>query len=91
MSDGIVTKVTNKGLGLIQDDSGREVFFHSADLEGTVFENLTPGDAESYDMSEGPNGFSFRTQRNVNFSACRLVPSGSSSVFIGSRLRVKVL
>ena len=56
MAEGTIKKITDKGFGFIDTGEGKDVFFHSSNLEGVRFEELHEGQQVSYSMGEGPKG-----------------------------------
>ena len=56
MAEGIVKQIIDKGFGFIEDESGKDMFFHRSDVEGGSFEKLTEGQRVSYRIGQGPNG-----------------------------------
>jgi CspA family cold shock protein len=55
VSQGTIKKLTDKGFGFIQGDSG-DIFFHSSSVEGAGFDSLYEGQAVSYTEGQGPKG-----------------------------------
>ena len=55
VSQGTIKKLTEKGFGFIQGDSG-ELFFHHSSVEGESFDNLREGQAVEYSEGRGPKG-----------------------------------
>ncbi len=43
MAEGTIKKVTQKGFGFIDTESGEDLFFHSSNLDGVTFEQLHEG------------------------------------------------
>jgi len=56
MAEGTIKKVTQKGFGFIDTESGEDLFFHSSNLEGVTFEQLQEGQRVSYTEGRGPKG-----------------------------------
>ena len=56
MAEGTIKKVTQKGFGFIDTESGEDLFFHSSNLEGVTFEQLQEGQRVSYTAGHGPKG-----------------------------------
>ena len=47
----------DKGYGFIKyDDSEKDLFFHSNELQGVSFEELNEGDEVTFEVSEGQKG-----------------------------------
>ena len=45
-----------QGLGFIQDQGGKEYFFHRSALQGEGLEDVREGDSVEFDVGEGPKG-----------------------------------
>jgi CspA family cold shock protein len=56
MADGTIKKITDKGFGFIDTGEGKDVFFHSSNLDGVSFEELHEGQQVTYTLGEGPKG-----------------------------------
>jgi cold shock protein len=56
MAQGKIKTLTDKGFGFISTDSGKDIFFHSSNLEGVAFEELQKGQLVSYTEGRGPKG-----------------------------------
>ena len=56
MAEGTIKKVTQKGFGFIDTESGEDLFFHSSNLEGVTFEQLQEGQRVSYTKGRGEKG-----------------------------------
>ncbi|WP_339735269.1 cold shock domain-containing protein [uncultured Gimesia sp.] len=56
MAEGTIKKVTQKGFGFIDTESGEDLFFHSSNLEGVTFEQLQEGQRVSFTEGRGPKG-----------------------------------
>ncbi len=56
MAEGTIKKVTQKGFGFIDTETGEDLFFHSSDLEGVTFEQLHEGQRVSYTEGRGEKG-----------------------------------
>ncbi|MCK5474964.1 MAG: cold shock domain-containing protein [Candidatus Pacebacteria bacterium] len=55
--NGSIKKLTDKGYGFIaQDDGGKDLFFHSNELNGVAYDQLKEGDAVSFEVTESPKG-----------------------------------
>jgi len=49
--------VVDRGFGFItRDGQEKDLFFHSKELEGVVFEDLKEGDTVTFEVSESPKG-----------------------------------
>ena len=56
MAEGTIKRLTDKGFGFIDDGSGKDMFFHSSNVEGTTYDSLHEGQKVSYDVGQGPKG-----------------------------------
>ncbi len=57
MQQGIVAKKTDKGFGFIKrDDQGKDLFFHSNELQNVSFDELQEGDKVSFEVGDSPKG-----------------------------------
>ena len=56
MAEGTIKRITDKGFGFIETDSGTDMFFHSSALEGVRYEELREGQKVSYEVGQGPKG-----------------------------------
>ena len=56
MAEGTIKKLTQKGFGFIDTESGEDLFFHSSNLEGVTFEQLYEGQRVSYTEGRGEKG-----------------------------------
>ncbi|MCL4123069.1 UNVERIFIED_CONTAM: hypothetical protein GTU68_010645 [Idotea baltica] len=56
MAEGTIKRVTTKGFGFIENESGTDMFFHSSAVEGTTYEELSEGQRVSYNLGQGPKG-----------------------------------
>ena len=56
MPEGTIKKVTQKGFGFIDTETGKDLFFHSSNLEGVTFEQLYEGQRVSYTEGRGEKG-----------------------------------
>ena len=56
MAEGTIKKVTQKGFGFIDTGTGKDLFFHSSNLEGVTFEQLYEGQRVSYNEGHGEKG-----------------------------------
>ena len=49
--------MTDRGFGFIsRDGETKELFFHSKDLNGVMFDELRQGDTVTFEVAEGPKG-----------------------------------
>jgi CspA family cold shock protein len=56
MAEGNIKKLTDKGFGFIDTDSGKDLFFHSSSVQGAGFDALREGQKVSYTEGRGPKG-----------------------------------
>ena len=56
MAEGTIKRLTDRGFGFIDTGSGKDMFFHSSDLEGVSYEELEVGQRVSYTEGSGPKG-----------------------------------
>jgi len=56
MAEGTIKKLTDKGFGFIDTESGDDMFFHNSNLEGVTFEELQEGQRVSFTAGHGPKG-----------------------------------
>ena len=56
MAEGTIKRLTDKGFGFIDTGSGKDMFFHTSNVEGCSFEDLREGQKVTYTAGEGPKG-----------------------------------
>ncbi|MHC4877461.1 MAG: cold-shock protein [Planctomycetota bacterium] len=56
MAEGTIKRITDKGFGFIDDGTGKDMFFHSSNLEGVSYDQLREGQRVSYEVGQGPKG-----------------------------------
>jgi len=56
MPEGTIKKKTDKGFGFIDTGDGKDIFFHSSNVEGSGYESLREGQRVSYTEGRGPKG-----------------------------------
>jgi cold shock protein len=56
MPEGTIKKLTDKGFGFIALPGGKDLFFHSGDLQGVQYEDLQVGQKVSFVEGRGPKG-----------------------------------
>ncbi|MES2007129.1 MAG: cold shock domain-containing protein [Patescibacteria group bacterium] len=54
---GTIKTLTDRGFGFIAQEGGaKDLFFHSKELKGVMFDDLKVGDTLSFEISEGEKG-----------------------------------
>ncbi len=49
--------MTDRGFGFIsREGEAKDLFFHSKDLNGVMFDELRQGDTVTFEVAEGPKG-----------------------------------
>ena len=56
MAEGTIKRLTDRGFGFIDTESGQDMFFHMSNVEGVTFEELREGQRVSYTEGRGPKG-----------------------------------
>jgi CspA family cold shock protein len=56
VAEGTIKRLTDRGFGFIETQSGKDLFFHSSALEGVTFDALQTGQRVSYEEGDGPKG-----------------------------------
>lgn len=57
MKGTIKTLVKDRGFGFIaREGETKDLFFHSKDLSGVMFDDLNEGDALTFEVVDGPKG-----------------------------------
>ena len=56
MAEGTIKKLTQKGFGFIDTETGEDLFFHSSNLDGVTFDQLQEGQRVSYTEGRGEKG-----------------------------------
>ncbi len=56
MAEGTIKKLTDKGFGFIKTGGAKDLFFHSKNLQGVLFEELREGQKVSFTEAQGPKG-----------------------------------
>ena len=55
--NGTIKKLTEKGFGFIaREGEAKDLFFHSKELKGVMFDELNEGDAVTFDLVETEKG-----------------------------------
>ncbi len=53
---GTIKKIMDRGFGFIARDGEKDLFFHSNDLKGITFDELTEGTEVTFEIEEGQKG-----------------------------------
>jgi CspA family cold shock protein len=53
---GSIKTLTEKGFGFITVDGQKDIFFHTSALVGVTFDQLSVGQAVSFDTEDSPKG-----------------------------------
>lgn len=57
MKKGTIARIMDKGYGFIKtDDSDKDLFFHSNEVQNTDFNSLKEGDEVEFEVTEGQKG-----------------------------------
>jgi CspA family cold shock protein len=57
MTGTIKTLVSDRGFGFIsREGEAKDLFFHSKDLVGVMFDQLKVGDVLNFEVTDGPKG-----------------------------------
>ncbi len=56
MIEGTIKRLTDRGFGFIENESGEDIFFHMSGLEGVTFEELREGQRVTFEEGQGPKG-----------------------------------
>jgi CspA family cold shock protein len=56
MAEGRIKRITDRGFGFIEDESDKDMFFHSSSVQEGRFDELREGQRVSYDVGQGPKG-----------------------------------
>ena len=56
MAEGSIKRLTDRGFGFIDTGDGKDLFFHSNDLEGVSFDELQVGQKVSFTEGVGEKG-----------------------------------
>lgn len=57
MTEGTITRLTDRGYGFISiEGEEKDLFFHSAELQGVEFNDLQEGDKVTFEVGEGEKG-----------------------------------
>lgn len=54
---GVIKTLTDRGFGFIaREGEAKDLFFHSKDLSGVMFDDLKTGETVTFDVVDGPKG-----------------------------------
>ena len=68
MATGTIKTLTDKNFGFIsREGEAKDLFFHAKELKGVTFEELSVGDAVTFDIVDGEKGPA-ATNVSPNFS-----------------------
>jgi CspA family cold shock protein len=57
MTKGKIARVMDKGYGFISyEESDKDLFFHSNELQDTAFDDLKEGDEVEFEIADGQKG-----------------------------------
>ncbi len=56
MAEGSIKRLTDRGFGFIDTGGGKDLFFHSNDLDGVSFDELQEGQRVSFTEGRGEKG-----------------------------------
>lgn len=56
MAEGTIKKLTDKGFGFIDLGNGKDLFFHSSNVEGVNYDDLYEGQRVSFTEGRGQKG-----------------------------------
>ncbi|KAA0139153.1 cold shock domain-containing protein [Gimesia chilikensis] len=56
MAEGTIKRLTDKGYGFIDTGSGKDLFFHSSNVEGVSYDDLYEGQRVSFTEGRGQKG-----------------------------------
>jgi cold shock protein len=56
MANGKIKRLTDKGFGFIETETGKDMFFHKSSVEGDRYESLQVGQAVSFTEGRGEKG-----------------------------------
>jgi CspA family cold shock protein len=56
MPKGTIKALMDRGYGFIKTEQGGDLFFHSNDVEGVEFNNLSEGQEVEYEVGQGRDG-----------------------------------
>ena len=56
MAKGTIARLMDRGFGFIKTEEGVDFFFHSNELEGVEFNNLSEGQEVEFEKGQGRDG-----------------------------------
>jgi CspA family cold shock protein len=56
MAEGTIKRLTDRGFGFIEMESGKDMFFHMSNVEGVRFDELQEGQKVTFETGQGPKG-----------------------------------
>ena len=56
MAEGTIKRLTDRGFGFIEMDTGKDMFFHMSNVEGVRFDELQEGQKVTFETGQGPKG-----------------------------------
>ena len=56
VAEGTIKRLTDRGFGFIETETGKDLFFHMSAVQGVTFEELREGQRVSYTEGQGPKG-----------------------------------
>ena len=56
MAEGTIKRLTDRGFGFIDTGGSKDLFFHSKNVEGVGFDDLSEGQSVSFTEGQGPKG-----------------------------------
>lgn len=56
MANGKIKRLTEKGFGFIETETGKDMFFHKSKVEGVTYETLQVGQLVSFTEGHGAKG-----------------------------------
>ena len=56
MAEGTIKRITDKGFGFIDLGNGKDIFFHSSNVDDGRYDELREGERVTFTEGEGPKG-----------------------------------
>lgn len=53
---GTIKRLTDRGFGFIDANTGKDLFFHANELVGMQYNELNEGDRVTFEITESPKG-----------------------------------